>query len=325
MPAPQIADDEKYAIIALPRLPLDLVNLPEETELVHGLGYAQKLPFSLAQHWQEWIGTVRAEQLAKAQLILIATTPSNSPGVLDGENEHLKGLVSRLYQGLQLVCPIWIEGDVVLLTGAHNRGQVDVRQISSITRPSTIHYGKIGLIGSGALKIAAELVPILNDFPKGKYLRLCRVLNAYFSGIADNDLRERLHQFCRCIEGLILAEPGQTTRQFKSRTELFVGPKLHEFMGNLYENRSAVEHMNDPVLSPQTEIEQRKAFMEMVLVSEEIARYCLLNVLLKQNVRLQYQDEASLAAFWSRKSIDRQSAWGPPLDVVALRKDLQQH
>ena len=92
-------------------------------------------------------------------------------------------------------------------------------------------------------------------------------------------------------------------------------------MGNMYENRSAVEHMNDPVLVATTESERRKSFMEMALVSESIARHCILNILLRPNLRQQYLDEATLAAFWSLSAPDRKSAWGPPLDVVAPRKD----
>ena len=173
-------------------------------ELAPGLWFAQRLPFALEPHWREWIGTVRADQLTKAQLILIAKSPSNAPDDLDGDNERPMNLISRFYQGVQLAVPIWVEGEVVRLTGANRGGHVDVRQISSITRPSLTHYGQIDLSGTSDLRIAAELVPILNEFPKEKYLRLCRVLNAYFSGIVENDLRERLHQFCRCVEGLIL-------------------------------------------------------------------------------------------------------------------------
>jgi hypothetical protein len=316
----QIADGEKYAIIALPRLPLDGQNVPQSMELAPGLSFARRFPFDLEPHWREWIGTVRADQLTKASLILIAKSPSVTPDVLDGENERLIGLVGRFYQGLQIAVPIWADGDVMRLTGANRGGHVDVRQISSINPPSLTHYGKIGLIGTDALRVAAKLVPILNEFPKGEYLRLWRVLNAFFSGIVANDLRERLHQFCRCIEGLILADPGQTTKQFKSRTELFVGSRLHEFMGNLYENRSAVEHMNDPVLAATTERERSESFVEMTHDSENIARYCLLNILLKPDLLKSYKDETSLAAFWNLEKLDRSKMWGVPLNVVKLRK-----
>lgn len=318
----QIADGEKYALVAVPRLPLDWRNMPQAMELSPGLGFFRRLPFTPEQHWREWIGTVRADQLAKASLILIAKSSSNNPKVLDGENEQLIGVVGRFYQGLQLATPIWIEGDVVRLTGANCGGDIDIRQVSTLNSPASIHYGHIDLIGTQSLQIAAKLIPILNGFPKGEYLRLCRVLNAFFSGIVEKDLRERLHQFCRCIEGLILADPGQTTKQFKSRTELFVGPSLHDFMGNLYENRSAVEHMNDPILAAISESGRRQSFEEMTLVSEEIARYSLLNILLKPDLLKQYRDEVSLAAFWKIKDKERINMWGTPFDVVKLRKEI---
>ena len=147
-------------------------------------------------------------------------------------------------------------------------------------------------------------------------LRLCRVLNAFFSGIVEKDIRERLHQFCRSIKGLIFADQGQATRQFKSRTELFVGPSHHDFMGNLYQNRSAVEHMNDPVLSTSTDKERREAFEVLTHTSENIARYCLLNILLKPDLLKIYRGETSLAAFWNLDVSERSKIWGTPLNVV---------
>ena len=44
----------------------------------------------------------------------------------------------------------------------------------------------------------------------------------------------------RCIDGLILPDTGKTKQQFKSRTELFIGPRHHELMGDIYDLRSAV-------------------------------------------------------------------------------------
>lgn len=321
---PRIASGDKYALVALPRLPLDALNLPQEMELPGGLWFAQGLPFKLDKHWPEWIGSVRADQLEAAQLILVASSPSHTPDVLDAENEHQMDLVRRLYQGLEIATPIWVDGEVMLLTGTNRDGHVDVRQISTLTRPGPTHHGEIDLIGINALKTAATLVPIISDFPPKKYLRLCRVLNAYFTGVAETDLRERLHQFCRCIEGLIFAEQGKTTGQFKSRTELFVGASHHSFMGGLYENRSAVEHMNDPMLAATNEDGRRRVFREMTLASEEIARYCLLRVLLNPDLRQQYADETSLKAFWHLQPANRRLRWGDPMDLGAVREKLRQ-
>jgi hypothetical protein len=315
---PQIIDGEKYALIALPRLPTNLPELAHGKQVSNGLWFTTRLPFKLNRHWRESIGTLRVEQIEGAQLILLAKCASQALDILDGENQHLLGLVGRFYQGLLLAAPIWVEGDAVQISGANRGGAIDARQIGNITPPGRFHYGQIGLIGATALNTAAELVPILNGFPAGTYRRLCRVLNIYFSGIAQNDVRERLHQFCRCIEGLIFAEPGKTTSQFKSRTELFVGTRQHDFMGSLYLNRSAVEHMNDPILASTSEKVRSDEFLKMTRLAEGIARHCIRNILLKPSLRQHYFDEASLGAFWALGDSERAALWGSALDLAAL-------
>jgi hypothetical protein len=52
-------------------------------------------------------------------------------------------------------------------------------------------------------------------------------------------------EYCRCIDGLILSEPGNGSKQFKSRTELFIGPHHHDMMGRMYAIRSDVEHLHE--------------------------------------------------------------------------------
>ena len=56
--------------------------------------------------------------------------------------------------------------------------------------------------------------------------RLRRTLQyLYWRHVRLQDTLDRLHQYCRCIDGLILPDAGETKRQFKSRTELFIGPR----------------------------------------------------------------------------------------------------
>lgn len=75
--------------------------------------------------------------------------------------------------------------------------------------------------------------------------RLFRTLHIYCEARSTPDILDRLRQYCRCIDGLILPKAGETKRQFKSRTELFIGPRHHELMGEIYDVRSAVEHLHE--------------------------------------------------------------------------------
>ena len=318
-----IGDGDKYAIIALPTVPLDLRSSPDVAELAPGIWFARALPLAMEPHWRQWLGSVRSEQIAKAKLILLARAKSKAPAILDDENERLGALVGRLYQGLQLAGRIWVDGEVVRITGAKRDGMIDIRQVSTLSAPRITNHVLATSIGMETLRKAVEFVPVLNSFPGGKYLRLCRVLNAFFSGLAEVDVRERLHQFCRSVEGLILPDIGHTNRQFKSRTELFVGPGEHEYMGRLYANRGATEHMNDPDAPGATDRERRDAFLEMTVVSEEVARGCLVKVLLNPNVRRYYVDDATLKSFWSLDEESRRSIWGAPVNLLAIRKQFR--
>jgi hypothetical protein len=60
-----------------------------------------------------------------------------------------------------------------------------------------------------------------------------RCLQIYQEARKLFDPMDRIHQFSRCLEGLLATAPGQSKKQFKSRTELFVGPKHHETMGTI--------------------------------------------------------------------------------------------
>jgi hypothetical protein len=62
---------------------------------------------------------------------------------------------------------------------------------------------------------------------KGGHWRLFRVFHLYLKARAIRDNMDRLHQYCRCIDGLIVSKQGEAKAQFKSRTELFMGPPSH--------------------------------------------------------------------------------------------------
>jgi hypothetical protein len=63
------------------------------------------------------------------------------------------------------------------------------------------------------------------------------------------------------LDGLIVPDIGNTKRQFKSRTELFIGPRHHGMMGDTYDARSDVEHLHE---SKHLEGFNRAARLELV-------------------------------------------------------------
>ena len=90
----------------------------------------------------------------------------------------------------------------------------------------------------------------------------------------------RIHSDCRCIDGLILPDQGKTRQQFKSRTELFIGAEHHGLMSELYDIRSAVEHLHvDRYLEP-FDRNLRLDLLKKESIVEHVARTSLIKLFL---------------------------------------------
>ncbi len=321
-PSIDIANGEKFALITLPNIPIDGTNLPQAYELTPGLWFTREAPFTLGGDWAKWIGSIKSHELLNPQLMLLAKRHSKKPGDYDEENEELRDIARRFYAGLHLTMSFHVDSEIMLITGANDRNSVDVRSMNLIPPTGLTPSAKYRPIGLRDLEAASRLVPILAKLQyQTTHMRLQRVLNVFYAGINERAPRERLHQFCRCIEGLILAKAGKTTKQFKSRTELFVGPRDHELMEALYENRSAVEHMNDMFIEETAATVRENYFCDLTLAAEYVARYSISKILRNAELLQHYRDETSLASFWDLSSSKRKELWGKPLDLGKLLKD----
>jgi hypothetical protein len=131
---------------------------------------------------------------------------------------------------------------------------------------------------------------------------------------------DRLHQYCRCIDGLIVSKQGEAKKRFKSRTELFIGPRLHDIMGETYDVRSDVEHLHE---NKHLEVFDRAARLDLVKkleLMEYIARSALVRILLGCNLWPHFANTSALQAFWAFDDRQRRALWGPainPSDALA--------
>jgi hypothetical protein len=131
---------------------------------------------------------------------------------------------------------------------------------------------------------------------------------------------DRLHQYCRCIDGLILPDTGKTRKQFKSRTELFIGSHHHDMMGATYDVRSDVEHLHE---NKHLEVFDRNARLELVKkleMMEYIARSALVRIVMDRNFWPHFANTPALQAFWALDDPQRRALWGAtinPTDALA--------
>jgi len=314
-----IKSRQKFSFVALSANVVDA--LPENMPFQRGLWATRKLPVALDEEWKKWLGTIRADRIADdCNLFLCASMDSAEPGVLDHENKQLDSAAMRLFDGLMLAGNVQTIATPLLLGGAYQQDGLTVRSISDLRRPLIPAGVDYEDVTANTMALAyRHMMGRINFEKTTSYDRIARVLFIFDNAVVTPSVHERLHQFCRCIEGLILPGVGKTERQFVSRTELFVGPSQHDNMRALYKMRSKVEHMHEyDWPAGLAERDRRLLVMRRTALAEGLARQCISRFLVTEDVWPYYANPDRLASFWNLPAADRQKLWGPPFDLEAI-------
>lgn len=305
---------EKFAVIGL-GVPIERdlrrVNLPG------GLIALPNAAFEFPKHWREWLGTLRIEDVEECSLFLVATMPSTQPGVLDGESKELQARVGHWFMGLVLERNFSPYGDPFMAVGERTADEVDVRSYGSVDPPRPAIVMDRRPITSDQLVRAATIAERLGSYtgPWGQAnWRLLRCIDIYRRARNDNDILDRIHQFTRCIEGLIAPVQGGTKRQFKSRTELFVGPSRHDLMGEIYDVRSAIEHLHEYKYLEARDRETRVRLAQLEAIAEFVARSCIARIVLDPALASHFGGVSALDQFWTKTPAERKAIWGDSVD-----------
>jgi hypothetical protein len=245
-PATWIDDGEKYGVVGLS---VKLEGSPPLGPIAPNLWVLADTTFNIPPQWREWLGSIRAEQVEDFNLFLFSKMHSVTLDILDGENDRLKQHAWLFYVGLLLASTFAPAHQPIMLTGSRRAGEIDIRQQQDFDSPIPRVFRPYPPVLAGDIQLAAHLGGQLNalstaPLPDGHW-RLFRTLNVYTEARTTGEILDRLHQYSRCIDGLILPDAGKTKQQFKSRTELFIGPRHHDLMGEIYDVRSAVEHLHE--------------------------------------------------------------------------------
>jgi hypothetical protein len=312
-----IKDGEKFALIGLD------VQIDENLrgkELDDRMSFLTSLNFVLPEEWRGWLGSLRAEAIEQSSLYLLAKSASETPNVLDAENRMLERSVSDWFAGLMLTTRFWQDADAFLVTGSRTDDHVAVRGFRGLRPPQRAIVDVEGPITASQLSIAASIGATFSSFDgrwRPEHWRLLRCISIYQQARHDSDLLNRIHQFVRCLEGLIAATKGNTTRQFKYRTELFVGPSHHKIMGELYEVRSDLEHLHENRYLADFDRHSRIRLVKIEAIAEWIARSCLSRILQKPSLMEHFGNVESIKQFWGMPPRDQRQIWGDCIDPCA--------
>jgi hypothetical protein len=197
-------------------------------------------------------------------------------------------------------------------SGAVHADETDVREMGTVETCTRTPGAPFWALDNAVLDFANEITQGIVEFQHlAETSRTWRMTTAFHDGAKSGVLGDRLHQFIRCIEGAILPEAGRTERQFKSRSELFIGPAHHTLVEQLYRLRSAVEHLHDP----NDFVKDRKELARFAYQSEAIARHCLQRIFTRRHLHRVFDTDEHLESFWNLGLENRQHEWGESLDI----------
>ena len=312
-----IADGEKYALVGLE---VKLEERPPPEQVAPNLWVLTDTTLDVPSEWREWLGSIRTDEVAGSNLFLVSKLASATPDVLDGENRSLQQRVWYFYVGLLLSVMFSPSHKPVMLTGARRDGVIGVRQQRDLELPAPQVLPRYPPIVADDIVLAAQLGQKLDAMqpvtvPDGLW-RFSHALHIYVETRAVGDLLDRIHQYCRCIEGLILPAIGKTKQQFKSRTELFIGPAHHDLMGALYDIRSDVEHLHENRYLEPFDRDVRLDLVKKEAIVEYIARTALERIISQDALWSHFGNTTALETFWALTPGERREIWGGPIDPM---------
>jgi hypothetical protein len=97
--------------------------------------------FDIPAQWQEWLGSIRAQEVKGANLFLLSKLPSSTLAIFNDENKKLQQRVWNFYTGLLLASTFAPAERPVMLTGSRRDGEIDVRQQQDLDSPIPLSVG----------------------------------------------------------------------------------------------------------------------------------------------------------------------------------------
>jgi hypothetical protein len=303
----------------LPRV--RMVDLPHEIEIAPKVWATIGLPVLPGEHWERWLGEVAFRGFDTA-LVLTVISQQPEPGLI--VNHELRQKLDNLSVGV-LLQGAPRSGESFYIAGANESGVPDARHFGR----TRIFYPTEGMkplvIGRTELDRAVDLASKLETINvEGEdWRRVRRGIDALMKGSSEPTFQDaRLHDFVRCLEGLILPEQGNTRKQFIHRAQTFAvaNEAAREMLGQIYDIRSQVEHLHHPLDPlPGEPKENRKALLfKRARQADALARFAVRHLLESETLTAAFKTDENIDAFWHEPDGERINHWGERLDLEAV-------
>ena len=319
-----IPERSKFSLIAVRNAYTDFTDSNDfSTQLSDGIWVFSKVPVDIDEGWKKWIGSLRYEEFEEANLVFIYSEKSDNPEILDAQHISLGNKLSQFFNVLQLDGVLEYQVSNLILGSYYNK-RSEIRQMAKLPlfyrtkgySPLPLNVNKL----EKAVLMRNGLEQI--DSATGSFVRLIRGWNVLMDGLQKNIGEERIHQFVRSLEALILPEVGKTKKQFIHRCQTFAtaNPDNSKIINESFELRSMCEHLNDwkPALDSYPEDQRESLALLRTRQMERLTCFAYSRILENLSVRNSFNTEIEMQAFWKMQEKKRIKIWGNQLDLKAV-------
>ncbi len=276
-----------------------------------------KPPFYIDEWWREQLGEIEVGQINNCNLFLLTFAEDPAKTVQDLNNHLNSYYFSLLLEGVAY------SRRGIVLGGDNTRAGLRVSSIGWLPD----FYVPYAVVPAEATKehfeYTSQLVTgidrIFGPASNDEYLRLRKGFNSLLNGIKQSEVHNRLHQSVRAIEGVIKPKQGDGTRKFKYRCQFFIGrkPKDIELLEELYELRSAAEHLN-PMVNKLAAYPARQRDVVKALrafQSEILASFIYRKILSDPSLLTNFINDNAIDTLWAHKSAELIKIWGKTVSL----------
>jgi hypothetical protein len=178
------------------------------------------------------------------------------------------------------------------------------------------------------LEKAASLQQILahmETFPDA-FKRFKKGWQASMEGLQKHTGAQRIHQFVRALEALIMPRIGKTKNDFVHRCQTFAkaSQNTRQTLEQAFDLRSMEEHLNEwdtaGSLPNDTRENTEILALHRTRQMEQLMRFAYTRILEDATLREHFSTETKQQAFWSLQDGQRTNLWGKQLDLTLIKE-----
>jgi hypothetical protein len=304
--ANELIPGQLFSMLAIANVNTDIV---EDVRLSNGLWALSHVPLGLEEHWTKWIGSLRAEKLLDANLVLF--TQHRTPKYL-----------RQVFFMLQLDgVPEYEEAESIF--GNVETGGTTVAQMSQLAKFKNTKGYVRKAIDVPRIEKAISRTDALSQIElmvhADKFHRFIRGLNVLRDGLLRDLGQDRNHQFVRSLEALILPKEGETRKKFEHRCQTFAiaNEAARKILGEAFGMRGDTEHLQDwqRALKNHPATDRENIAFQRTRQMESLASFAYARVLDDENLWKHFSEDSALAKFWALPDDQRKTLWESQFDL----------